>query len=122
MFNVDTDQGKIKFTFGHVAMVDAVHSHLTLCFLDVWEGEKMVKAETGMAFCSRKDQFKKATGRKVALARALKKAGLGKAARAAVWSRYNCRSIESTKYEKLKAALEDVYDRSNGQQDQAELH
>jgi len=42
----------------------------------------------GTALCHKKDQFCKATGRKLSLARALKVAGLSKNERAKVWEDY----------------------------------
>lgn len=42
----------------------------------------------GIATCHDNDQFCKATGRKLSLARALKKAGFTKTTRAEVWSAY----------------------------------
>jgi len=42
----------------------------------------------GTALCHKKDQFCKAIGRKLSLARALRKAGLSKEQRAKVWEDY----------------------------------
>lgn len=42
----------------------------------------------GHAACSQRDEFKKATGRKIALARAMADLGLGRAARTALWANY----------------------------------
>lgn len=43
----------------------------------------------GMAWCSQSDQFCRRTGRKVALARAMKEAGWDKATRREVWDKYH---------------------------------
>lgn len=83
---------KIRFTFKHFRNLNVTLmngnevSDCTYCSLEV-NG----KTYTAMAACSKLDAFCAETGRKIALTRALKQAGLDKVDRGNVWTRYFCR-------------------------------
>ena len=75
--------------FRHLHFMSTGRRYATQCWLDAVprpKGEWL--PPTGQALCSRKDTFRKATGRKVALARALKAKGYHKAWRTAFWVAY----------------------------------
>lgn len=56
------------------------------------EGPCTKTAESGIAFCHPKDQFVRATGRKVALGRALRNMTPSKEQRAALWADYRTKA------------------------------
>ena len=60
----------------------------TGCWLDAVPAPDGFRPFQGLATCAAKDMFCKATGRKVALARALKARGYHKAWRTAFWAAY----------------------------------
>ena len=63
-------------------------SGFTGCSLDVVPEPDGRRPFSAIATCSAKDMFRKATGRKVALTRALKAKGYHKAWRTAFWAAY----------------------------------
>ena len=78
MFEVNTPEGLVKFTFNHI-----IKCRKTYCLIT-----KDDIAIGGFAHCSIKDNFNKAMGRKVSLTKALTKSGLSKESRKAVWHAY----------------------------------
>jgi len=78
-WGIPKDEIRIRFKY-HRDSPD--HNGETLCFVYLGGGEPYV----GWAHCSKQDQFCKETGRKVALARAVKP--LDKATRKRVWEAY----------------------------------
>lgn len=60
----------------------------TACYFDAVRQPHGHLSSTGYAECSPKDTFRKATGRKVALARALNAKGYHKAWRTVFWAAY----------------------------------
>lgn len=73
---------KVAFAYGQHCWDERV----TYCFLKEGEGENVVGY--GVASCAPGDNFNKVIGRKLALARALKDAGLNKAERTAIWEQF----------------------------------
>jgi len=61
-----------------------VEHFYTFCFIENNENKTFV----GAAFCNPKDNFCRATGRKLSLARAMKNAQLPKEARTVIWEIY----------------------------------
>lgn len=86
MLYADTCIGKLRVWFEH----ERGTKHYTICRLSNIAGDILTH---GYAFCSTKDQFCKETGRKVALAHALKFfTVLDKADRTNIWREYHART------------------------------
>lgn len=89
MFHVESNNYTIEFTFKHTKLDDLMEINhrlihaVTQCDLTVDD-----KSFAGIAACVVGDNFNKEVGRKIALTRALKKAGLPKDVRADVWIAY----------------------------------
>jgi len=93
MYRVTVDGVELEVKFGHgwifrpnapglTPAMDFANHRRTVCWID-FNGRRV---SSGMANCSRLDQFCRATGRKLALTRAV--AELPKHVRAAIWEGY----------------------------------
>lgn len=101
MFHVNTGKHNISFSFSHLRDVNyvirkgTVVSDLTKCDLLV-DGTEF----NGLSACRKGDAFNKETGRKLALADALKQAkeklGLTKDEKLFVWARYFDRKMKTS--------------------------
>jgi hypothetical protein len=101
MFNLTIDGRNISFSFAHHRDVNltlplrlnpkklVTVTDITLCDMLV-DG----KEYSGEACCVAGDQFRKESGRKVALARALQDAQLPRAIRTLVWDKYFHRGVK----------------------------
>lgn len=78
---------KLKVSFQYFRVVERLDQRSVACFV-AWEDEGPCIRGYGIAMCHRNDNFDRRVGRKIALARALKSAGLGKEDRRAVWREY----------------------------------
>ena len=78
--------GNNKVTFSHDMTLTEETNGNTLCKIYNVETEEVLS--TGMAFVSLKDNFDRNTGRKVALAKALKKLNLTSEERLVYWEEY----------------------------------
>jgi hypothetical protein len=72
---------KVSFAYGGQCW----NAKVTYCYLYDPDG---VQVGQGVAACHPTDNFNKIVGRKLALSRALKNAGLGKAERTKVWESF----------------------------------
>lgn len=81
----------VHFRYPWHEMGEARHTccwlHTGSCVRD-GDGPCQLTEQYGTATCSPRDEFKKATGRKIALARAMAHLGLEREARAALWTSY----------------------------------
>lgn len=89
MFHINFENLNISFSFRHVRDANFYVNSKNLV-TDVTVCDFLVNGQefSGLAACTAEDKFVKETGRKVALARALKAAGLSREARTYVWGRY----------------------------------
>lgn len=89
MFHVESNNYTVKFTFKHTKLDNLMEINhrfihaVTQCDLTV-NNENF----TGIAACVVGDNFNKEIGRKIALTRAVQKAGLPKEVRADIWIAY----------------------------------
>lgn len=79
----------------HFRYLNSVDGHrLTCCWMHTGscvrdgDGPCQLSDDFGETTCSPRDEFKKTTGRKIALARAMAHLGLEREARAALWTSY----------------------------------
>jgi hypothetical protein len=80
----DNDTVFIRFSYD---LTNGIRS--TACTVALHNSDLGKVAEVeGVAVCARRDNFHKATGRKVALTKALGRSALRKAERAAIWKGY----------------------------------
>ena len=95
MLHLSVEGHDIKFSFSHLRHLgqEAGVTDATVCTFEL-DG----KTYTGLAACSAHDTFNKETGRKLALARALKQLTLSKKVREAIWQRYFNRGVPNGQY------------------------
>lgn len=104
-----TDNLAVGFTFQHDLGfgTEIGIKGVTQCILHVTDTTPLLKDPgalilpyiyNGSACCSAKDDWDKNKGRKVALGRALKMAGLDRTQRSAVWARYHARKFTNAEY------------------------
>lgn len=93
MFHVHATDYEISFSFRHYRDVNFEvrpgHKVTDVTYCDMLANGKEY---SGLAACAKGDAFKKETGRKVALTRALAEAKLPKDVRTIIWERYHGRS------------------------------
>lgn len=73
-------------------LAQADKARVTACWLTL-DGN-MGRSKLGTAHCSPRDNFERERGRKIALARALRRSGLDKPNRTRVWEAYRARGQE----------------------------
>lgn len=94
MFRVKTPYYDLEFTFRHVHLEpeDEIKA-VTTCFVKVFvDGNETIGNFAGAAYCAKGDKFDKATGRKIALTRALLPDVFPKDVRTQVWGVYHGRA------------------------------
>jgi hypothetical protein len=104
MLTVSLHDRTIAVSFQHPTKIIEVgpsgclgEQRVTVCYIWNFDSEPSIQLlGTGQARCYYRDQFNRATGRKLALTRAMTVAGLDKVDRTLVWRAYHNRIFESS--------------------------